>query len=190
MISEAEAGGFPRFFQPGQLPGVRWQSGDAADCKSAYAGSIPARTSSISRTGDAADFNNKDYFHIQSVLQMNRGTRQTEISRCLLGRAPSSDFAPLQGVTIRVCVGTKGHRHPRVGVSYPFACHLGRPRPSGPSDASCSTETAASSLAEPSLPNSSALFRSPLSAFPRFFRARWIAFRSDCVFSSIHWNLS
>jgi hypothetical protein len=24
---------------------VRWQSGDVADCKSAYAGSIPARTS-------------------------------------------------------------------------------------------------------------------------------------------------
>jgi hypothetical protein len=45
MVFEAEAGGFPRFFQPDQLPGVRWQSGDAADCKSAYAGSIPARTS-------------------------------------------------------------------------------------------------------------------------------------------------
>jgi hypothetical protein len=26
-------------------PMVRWQSGDVADCKSAYAGSIPARTS-------------------------------------------------------------------------------------------------------------------------------------------------
>jgi hypothetical protein len=26
---------------------VRWQSGDAADCKSAYAGSIPARTSNL-----------------------------------------------------------------------------------------------------------------------------------------------
>jgi hypothetical protein len=26
-------------------PLVRWQSGDVADCKSAYAGSIPARTS-------------------------------------------------------------------------------------------------------------------------------------------------
>jgi hypothetical protein len=45
MMSEAEAGGFPRFFQLGQLPGVRWQSGDAADCKSAYGGSIPPRTS-------------------------------------------------------------------------------------------------------------------------------------------------
>ena len=29
-------------------PGVRWQSGDASDCKSADAGSIPARTSIIS----------------------------------------------------------------------------------------------------------------------------------------------
>ena len=29
---------------------VRWQSGDAADCKSAYAGSIPARTSNGSST--------------------------------------------------------------------------------------------------------------------------------------------
>ncbi len=28
---------------------VRWQSGDAADCKSAYAGSIPARTSKTAR---------------------------------------------------------------------------------------------------------------------------------------------
>ncbi len=27
---------------------VRWQSGDAADCKSVYAGSIPARTSIVS----------------------------------------------------------------------------------------------------------------------------------------------
>ena len=30
----------------GASPQVRWQSGDAADCKSAYGGSIPPRTSS------------------------------------------------------------------------------------------------------------------------------------------------
>jgi hypothetical protein len=40
---------------PGSAP-VRWQSGDAADCKSAYVGSIPARTSRVfnvlARIGD------------------------------------------------------------------------------------------------------------------------------------------
>ncbi len=36
-------------------PGVRWQSGDASDCKSADAGSIPARTSSLSISGDRED---------------------------------------------------------------------------------------------------------------------------------------
>jgi hypothetical protein len=30
--------------------GVRWQSGDASDCKSADAGSIPARTSNFLNT--------------------------------------------------------------------------------------------------------------------------------------------
>ena len=32
----------------GHAPLVRWQSGDAADCKSVYVGSIPARTSTPS----------------------------------------------------------------------------------------------------------------------------------------------
>ena len=32
-------------FRAEPTPRVRWQSGDAADCKSAYVGSIPARTS-------------------------------------------------------------------------------------------------------------------------------------------------
>jgi hypothetical protein len=35
---------------PSPFKPVRWQSGDAADCKSAYAGSIPARTSTTSMT--------------------------------------------------------------------------------------------------------------------------------------------
>jgi hypothetical protein len=34
-------------YSPSCGPGVRWQSGDASDCKSADAGSIPARTSSM-----------------------------------------------------------------------------------------------------------------------------------------------
>jgi hypothetical protein len=65
------SGDFPRdHFQPhltperavhdirGSKPGVRWQSGDASDCKSAYAGSIPARTSN----GTAN--NNLEHHHI------------------------------------------------------------------------------------------------------------------------------
>ena len=37
-------------FQSLGQPPVRWQSGDAADCKSANVGSIPARTSNLLRT--------------------------------------------------------------------------------------------------------------------------------------------
>ncbi len=40
---------FPRSAEVSVRRRVRWQSGDAADCKSAYAGSIPARTSNRGR---------------------------------------------------------------------------------------------------------------------------------------------
>jgi hypothetical protein len=42
-----------------RFPRVRWQSGDAADCKSAYVGSIPARTSifSMAQAGSGGFFN-------------------------------------------------------------------------------------------------------------------------------------
>ena len=46
----------PRYTAPSLRP-VRWQSGDAADCKSANVGSIPARTSnSINGIGDVSNF--------------------------------------------------------------------------------------------------------------------------------------
>jgi hypothetical protein len=45
-----QSGGNPRFFGFYAASGVRWQSGDASDCKSADAGSIPARTSSLFNT--------------------------------------------------------------------------------------------------------------------------------------------
>ena len=46
-IPRSQARGLPRLSSPNLHPKVRWQSGDAADCKSANVGSIPARTSSI-----------------------------------------------------------------------------------------------------------------------------------------------
>ena len=46
-IQRSQARGLPRLSSPNLHPKVRWQSGDAADCKSANVGSIPARTSSI-----------------------------------------------------------------------------------------------------------------------------------------------
>ncbi len=39
-----------------RLPGVRWQSGDAEDCKSSNAGSIPARTSNAAAPGAAKGY--------------------------------------------------------------------------------------------------------------------------------------
>ena len=52
---------------------VRWQSGDAADCKSANVGSIPARTSSLSAGFSAKTWVSSKSISISSIRAGGRG---------------------------------------------------------------------------------------------------------------------
>src|SRR6185437_14972878 len=67
----------------------------------------------------------------------------------------------------------------RSSLSREHPSYLPRPRPSGPSAASCSAETAAPSWAASICSNSSALSRSPRSACFSLFLACRFAFWSD-----------
>lgn len=62
-------------------PLVRWQSGDVADCKSAYAGSIPARTSNYTHNPliFLANFTATIFGHPTS-LRAKKGAAGAEIS--------------------------------------------------------------------------------------------------------------